>query len=142
MEAADLIANITQDWPAWSADRSNRSQRSVDGQFWIMITISYNLTEESGTCLLLLQLFVQKRIYSYVCICASNIVVNNEIRTQLQSKSLRFDINISSKSNGAPYYTGNRSGSTRRLKYLSGVNNQDSLTRKQKREMLNGMIVK
>ena len=48
----------------------------------------------------------------------------------------------SSKSNGAPYYTGNRSGSTRRLKYLSGVSNHDPMTRKHKREMLNGMGIK
>ena len=46
----------------------------------------------------------------------------------------------SSKANGNPYYTGNRTASTRRLKYLSGVSNQDPMTRKQKREMLNGRL--
>ena len=47
----------------------------------------------------------------------------------------------SSKSNGTSYYSGSRSGSSRRLKYLSGANGyaQDPITRRNKREMLNGM---
>ena len=47
----------------------------------------------------------------------------------------------SSKSNGTSYYSGSRSGSSRRLKYLSGANGhaQDPIARRNKREMLNGM---
>ena len=74
---------------------------------------------------------------------------NNFDRIIINTLNIRFIIMnsfshrtfSSSKSNGTSYYSGSRSGSSRRLKYLSGANGhaQDPIARRNKREMLNGM---